>query len=177
MWNEDVKLQETYLQAWQTLGIPAPDAEFAKTRGDDEAKYFAFESWVQDRVLSGSLLSSVLDLVALEPDSFLQKGMLRMVIDVTVEDELTRLFDIDEEQVRSWVEEEIILRELDHPQTEERLMELSTSPFRKVQLKLVAQDALPISVLESLVATGMTKAVRNQAHIKLGRKGPVPKPQ
>lgn len=163
-------MRDRYMEAWHSLGLLDPEnAPEGTYFSDDERRYIAFRDSFSQRSIDASDLQPLISLIEMEPSESTRDAMFRLVIGRGSDDVLHRLFD---SQYRQFVEEELALRALNRPLAEDDLVELAQIPSKKVQAKVLERPGISSSVLAMLVEKGVTRAIRNQANSKLGRKGP-----
>jgi hypothetical protein len=162
-------VSDAYMQAWYSLGLLDPmhaaDDEYFN---DDERRYAAFRESISRRTVTLAELSPLTALIEMEPNLATKDAMYRLIIQVGSDEVLHQLIDT---KYRPFIEEEIALRSLRKPLNHPDVAELAKLPSKKVQTKILEMDDIAPSALEVLALEGVTRAIRNQAHNRLGRKG------
>jgi hypothetical protein len=137
---------------------------------DEHVRFAAYRRAVD----SGEPLEGIVDQLANDPDQVMADSVRTRLLDrATTRDDVTQLLDRPGFSSRAvlWkAEERIAVLDARQAQSQEQLLAVVATGIKKAHLELLERRDLPQDVLVALVDAGATRAIRNRARQRGGRR-------
>lgn len=138
-----------------------------------EDEHVRFAAYLR-AVDGGEPLEGIVDQLVNDPDQVMADGVrIRLLDQVTTRDDVTQLLDrpgFSSRTVLRKAEERFAVLDARQAQSQDQFLAVVATGIKKAHLELLERHDLPQDVLVALVDAGATRAIRNRARQRSGRR-------